>query len=107
MEDIVLQAEKVMKHLMESSASTNTRFHGREKKLTTSQIRKFLTAVNTVTNKVNVYKTKHLGESLLSDELAAEVKYLKVKIIYQAGREGTVRAFVNEADLLKKNRFCW
>ena len=43
--------------------------------------------VNTVTNKVAVYKMQHIGEKNMSDELTSEVKYLKVKLAYQIGRE--------------------
>jgi len=39
---------------------------------------------------------------VLSEQLAAEIKYLKVKIAYQAGRERAVRDFVQKAELTKK-----
>ena len=62
-------------------------------KITKSQIRKFLAAVNTLTNKVEDYRAKNGGAKELSPALGEQVKYLKVKFAYQAGRErtGTVR----------------
>lgn len=98
--DVVKEAARVMKQLMEPREFVRNGKTLKENKLTTSQIRKFLIAVNTVTNKINVYKSKHLGQKLLSDELAAEVQYLKVKIVYQAGRENTVRKFVDASHIL-------
>lgn len=54
--------------------------------VTTSQIRKFLTAVNTVTEKVNAYKLEKTDEyDTLPVELQAQIKYLKVKLAYQIG----------------------
>ena len=35
-------------------------------------------------------------------DLAAEVKYLKVKLAYQSGREASVKAFERKAGLLKE-----
>jgi CRISPR-associated protein Csm2 len=52
-----------------------------DKKVTTSQIRKFLSAVNTVANKIQTEKEQ------LSPSLADEIQYLRVKLAYQAGRE--------------------
>ena len=49
--------------------------------ITTSQIRKFLSAVNCLENKISSC------EKELSPEIANEIKYLKVKLAYQVGRE--------------------
>ena len=48
--------------------------------LKTNQIRKFLTAVNVVRNKVDLYKAKNKGAESLSKELTAEIKFLKVNL---------------------------
>lgn len=101
--DIVKQADTVMKQLMQPIERVNPKT-GKTYSvplLTTSQIRKFLVAVNAVTNKINAYKSTHIGSDTLPDELAAEVKYLKVKIVYQAGREVTVRKFVQQSKILE------
>lgn len=67
--------------------------------LKTSQIRKFLTAVNAISNKVNVYKAKHLDATELPDELAGEVQFLKVKAAYQAGRNKNVKDFMMKSKM--------
>lgn len=69
--------------------------------LTTSQIRKFLTAVNVVRNKVDLYKSQNKGSRIMSEEIAAEVKFLKVNLLYQAGRESIVQRFMEKSQLDK------
>lgn len=86
MRDIGKEAEAV---ILELKKQNNNRIY-----LKTSQIRKFLTAVNAITNKVNVYKAKHLDKAVLPDELIGEVQFLKVKAAYQAGRERSVKDFM-------------
>ena len=91
--DVVDKAEQTIKGL-ERDKFNNIR-------LTKSQIRKFLTAVNVVKNKVDVDKNKAEDGNKLSAEMAAEVKFLKVSILYQAGREKSVRDFVDKAEIAK------
>lgn len=61
--------------------------------LKSSQLRRFFSAVNAVTNRIMVYHARHLDERQLPLELASEVKYLKVKFAYQAGRMCEVQKF--------------
>ena len=72
--------------------------------LTTSQIRKFLAAVNARTNKIDMFRTRGEKSDVLTPELAAEVKFLKVKLAYQAGKDqrGNVRDFVEKAQLRQR-----
>lgn len=91
--DVVDKAEQTIKGL-EKDKYGNLR-------LTKSQLRKFLTAVNTVKNKVDVDKNKNSDTSKLSPDMAAEVKFLKVSILYQAGREKFVKDFVEKAEIAK------
>lgn len=70
--------------------------------VTTRQLRKILSAVNMLNNKVEVYRTKESGATALPSDLAAEVQYLKVRVAYQAGREKVVRKFVDTAGLVAK-----
>ena len=67
--------------------------------LTTSQIRKFLTAVNVVRNKVDLYIAQNKYADELSIELAAEAKFLKVNLLYQAGRAKAVKDFMEISNL--------
>lgn len=65
----------------------------REKALiTTSQIRKFLSAVNCLENKISSCGQK------LEPEIANEIKYLKVKLAYQVGRDNKNRGLRNLYD---------
>ena len=76
--------------------------------VTTSQIRKFLTAVNTISEKVNVFRMQNTDNAdKLPEELQAEIKFLKIKLAYQIGRYNNkwgnpVKDFATEADLLKE-----
>lgn len=74
--------------------------------VTTSQIRKFLTAVNTVSGKVDRFRNSGKGDTLPED-LQMQVKFLKVKLAYQIGRDkskgGTnVEKFSKNAGLMNK-----
>ncbi len=71
--------------------------------VTTSQIRRFLTAVNTVTGKVEQYQNETGKRDVLSPELTAQAKFLKVKLAYQMGRDDkakNIRKFADAADLM-------
>lgn len=96
METVVQKAEGVIRSLVQHGKSGNSDGFLYLKK---SQIRKFLTAVNMLTNKINMYKIHHPGQAEMSAELAAEVEYLKVKLVYQMGRDRAVRDFAEKADL--------
>lgn len=79
---------------------------GKEKrvpKLTNSQIRKFLTAVNVVKNKVDMFWAKNNDAVSLPDELVTEIKFLKVNIVYQAAKDntGAVKSFIMVTNLDK------
>ena len=91
MRDIAKEAEGVILALKEQNDGKIY--------LKTNQIRKFLTAVNAITNKVNVYKAKHLDMTELPDELAGEVQFLKVKAAYQAGRDRSVKDFMKKSHM--------
>lgn len=94
MRDIAKEAETVIKNLQ---SHNNGKIF-----LKTNQIRKFLTAVNAITNKVTVYKAKNLQANVLPDEIVSEIKFLKVKAAYQAGRERSVKDFVQEAHIMER-----
>ncbi len=65
--------------------------------ITTSQIRKFLSAVNCLENKILSC------EEQLPQDIVNEIKYLKVKLAYQVGREKSnkgLKNFYNEIEPL-------
>jgi len=79
-DDIAGKAEKIILGLK------NDRLLGGTNGLTTNQIRKFLTAVNTLTNKITLYRHQQEQTRELSEDLAKEVRFLKVKLAYQVAR---------------------
>ena len=91
--DIVAHAEKVISRLQRDNYD--------KLKLTTTQIRKFLSAVNLLNNKVMIYRVQNQDTNKLSAELVAEVRYLKIKLAYQSGREATVKDFAIKSSLEK------
>lgn len=97
MADIAAEAEKVIKGLLHEDKRGNKVID-----LKTNQIRKVLTAVNSLTGRIDVYKAQNGQTDVLPDDLAAEVKYLKVKIVYQAGREKAVKKFADDAGLIRR-----
>ena len=70
--------------------------------LSKSQIRKFLTAFVMVTNKVEIAKRSQPKAKEIPVELVNEIQFLKVKLVYQAGRDDSVHAFIDESKLLQK-----
>ena len=62
-----------------------------------------MTAVNVLNNKVMADKIGQADRGdELSPDLAAEIQYLKVKLLYQAGRERNVKTFLEKGNLLKR-----
>lgn len=98
--DSVDEAEAVIKNLIKDKDGNIA--------LKTTQIRKFLIAVNVVRNKVDVYCSQNFGVKTLPADLAAEIKFLKVSAFYLVGREksgkyvGPVEDFVKKAKLEEK-----
>ncbi len=95
--DKVALAEEVMLKLSNKQKDRN----GNPIMVTTSQIRRFLTAVNTVTGKIEQYQNETGNREKLTTDLAAQVKFLKVKLAYQVGRgDAKIKDFEREADLM-------
>lgn len=102
MGDIVAEASKYWGSAVQEIKSYNGERRNAPKMITTSQIRKFLTAVNSVSNKVSIYKSQNQGTKELSEDLTAEVKYLQVPLVYQAGRDRVVKDFVSKTKMIEK-----
>lgn len=62
--------------------------------ITTTQLRKFLSAVNLLTNRIEMFPDEEL-----SSELINEIQYLRVKLAYQAGRFNPVKDFAEKSKL--------
>ena len=81
-QNYVDQAEKVIQDI----GKTN---------LTTSKIRNLLAMTAELKT-----AAQHSRDSVLSKEMQGRVQYLKMRIAYEAGREKTVKDFVERAGLL-------
>lgn len=93
--DLVDKAENVMKAVTVKKSEDRAG-------LSSSQIRKFLTAITSVKNKIDLYKMHHREDKeKFSRELALDVKLLKTTLYYQASRDnsGAVKNFVTKTDL--------
>lgn len=64
--------------------------------VTTSKIRNLLAMASDIYNEVVI-----LQEDQLSDELNGRIEYLRIRFVYEAGREQTVRDFVTDAKLVE------
>lgn len=92
MDNYVDRADKVMRALSEEAQKSNG-----SKMVTTSQIRKFLTAVNQVNGKIDQFKNgnKSSASGRIPEDLQMEIKFLKVKLAYQIGRADSGRYRAN------------
>lgn len=101
MENIVDKAELAIKSIHKPNKKNHDKL---VIELKTNQIRKILTAVNILKNKVDIYKIANPQAKKLDEELQMEIEFLRVNIAYQIGREkgkeNLVREFVEKADLL-------
>ncbi len=93
--DIITRAENAIKGIM-----VKDKFNNNVLLLRTGHIRKFLTSVNLVRDRVEVYKMQSAEPDKLPPELVAEVKFLKVKLLYLVGRDkNIVGAFADKTGL--------
>lgn len=72
--------------------------------LTTTQIRKFLAMANAIDNKIKVYELKdeETAKQELLNEIKNDILSMKVKLIYQSGREENVKDFVEKSKMLEE-----
>ncbi len=63
--------------------------------VTTSKIRNLLAMANEI-----YYEVQNVSGEKLPDEVKGRINYLKIRIVYEAGREPTVKKFVEVSELL-------
>ena len=85
-ENYVSQAEAVIKRLIDEN--------GKNKILTTSKIRKLLAMISDMYT-----KAKRLKSNTLNSDLLTKIQYFKMHTVYEAGRESSVKKFVEEAQI--------
>ncbi|NCC79229.1 MAG: type III-A CRISPR-associated protein Csm2 [Clostridia bacterium] len=87
----VNDAEEVIRSLI-----TENRWGGTELKLSTSKIRNLLSLISAIYNDVR----QDFSETL-SEEIQSRIRYLKVRFVYESGREQDVKEFVKKAKILE------
>ena len=63
--------------------------------VTTSKIRSILAMTSDIYNEVIM-----LQDDKLSDDLAGRIEYLRIRVVYEAGREQSVKDFIMQAKIL-------
>ena len=95
MENYVQEAERVIKSLPKNN-------YGKAF-LTTTQLRKIIAIANKVNNEYKIAKRQGLiKDNKILREIQNSLLALKVKIVYQSGRERDVDRFVSDAKLHQK-----
>ena len=87
------RAEKVIKELVEESKN---RKKGKIEIVTTSKIRNLLAMTADIYNQVLIHQSEKL-----TDELNGRIEYLRVRFIYECGREQTVKDLVQKAEIIE------
>lgn len=64
--------------------------------VTTSKIRNLLSMSSDIYNEVSVSQS-----DVLSDRILSRIQYLRIRFLYESGRDEKVKAFVEEARLLE------
>lgn len=88
------KAEKAIRSLRDK-AEQQRRGRGEPKIVTTSKIRNLLAMTADIYNQVMICQNDKL-----SDDLKGRIEYLRVRFMYECGREPLVKNFVKEADVL-------
>ena len=97
-ENYVKKAEQVIKTLSEKTENRRGRVI-QKSMLTTSQIRNLLAVSSDIYNEI-MNDSAEKGDKL-STELCGRINYLKVRLIYEAGRDTKVRDFVETTEVLR------
>lgn len=88
------KAEKAIVRLTEESKMKSKR--GLVSIVTTSKIRNLLAMTSDIYNQILTFPSEKLTE-----ELYGRIEYLRVRFMYECGREPKVKEFVKEAEILE------
>lgn len=86
-ENYVDLAEKVMLEFSQSGDGST---------FTTSKIRNILSLITAIENDV-----AHSSETILSKELQSRIQHMRVRLVYEGGREPAVKAFIEKTNLVE------
>lgn len=87
----VQKAENVI-----TALAANRDNRGNPRMLTTSQIRNLLSMANEIYNEVRLLRDDELDEGI-----RGRINYLKIRFVYEAGRDQQVKDFVEKAQILQ------
>lgn len=91
--DCVDKAENVIKNLVKGARKN---FKGEPDIVTTSKIRNLLAMNADIYNQVLTKSSEKLD-----DEICGRIEYLRVRFMYECGREPKVKEFVQQAEILE------
>lgn len=92
-QNYVDEAEKVIKTLISKSKKDR---NGNPDIVTTSKLRNLLAMSADIYNEV-----MNQDDNQLSSDICSRIEYLRVRFLYEAGREKTVRDLVNESHIIE------
>lgn len=81
------EAEKVIQGLMKNG--------DKSKEITTNQVRNILSLFNELYDMV-----RNQPEKEIADNVVSHIQYVRVRVVYSAGRDEKVKKFVNQSGLL-------
>ena len=91
-ENYLEKAEKVIDTLSKDKKTGKTLY---APKITTTKLRKILSMVSEIYSDAS-----RMREEKLDAEMRSRLKYLKLHIVYEEGRESVVKEFVEESNLI-------
>ena len=87
------KAENAIKKLTEESRVKNK---GQLKIVTTSKIRNLLAMTSDIYNQVLTYNSEKMD-----NDIVGRIEYLRVRVMYECGREPKVKEFVQKAEIIE------
>lgn len=92
-QNYVDEAEKVIKTLISKSKKDK---NGNPDIVTTSKLRNLMAMSTDIYNEV-----MNQSDDQLSSDICSRIEYLRVRFLYEAGRENTVKDLVNESHIIE------
>lgn len=105
--DLVKKAEDSINNL--KTKVSNKKTNSREMILTYTQLRKILSSIVSIKNKLGIEQAKKMNFKELSSDIELEIRFLKTTLLYQAGRieEGKgsfktypMKSFLEDSELI-------
>ena len=88
-------ADEAEKGIIQLKNKTNPKTGKSVPMVTTSKIRNLLAMTSDIYNEVIMQQ-----DDKLSDDLVGRIEYLRIRVVYEAGREQSVKDFIMQAKIL-------